>query len=180
MLSNLLGKITLFAALFTIDRELADAQQQRGCPRCDGPLHQGGYERKPRGELCGVPEAYRRRHSFCCGWCRRRCLAPSVLFWQRRVYWGPAVILATASRQGKPALSYAYLRRLLGASASTVRRWVAYFTQIFPYQPAWVARRGHVRADVPNDQLPGALLAFMEHGRSPEEALVATLHFLVV
>jgi hypothetical protein len=180
LLSNLLGKITLFSVLFNIDTELAAAHKQQGCPRCRGPLHQGGYERKARGELCEVPEAYRHRHNFCCGWCRRRSLAPSLLFWGRRVYWGPAVVLSTASRQGKSGASYAYLRRLVGASASTVRRWMAYFTQVFPREPQWVARRGHVRADVPNDRLPGALLTFMGLHRTPEATLVATLRFLVV
>jgi hypothetical protein len=108
----------------------------------------------------------------------RRCLPPSVLFWERRVYWSPSFVLATASRQGKPQLSYAYLRQLLGVSARTVRRWMTYFAGVFPYEPQWIARRGHVRADVPNDQLPGALLAFF--GVSVEAALVAMLRFLVV
>ena len=103
-----------------------------------------------------------------------------MLFWGRRVYWGPAVVLSTASRQGKPAVSYAYLRRLVGVSARTVRRWMAYFTEVFPREPQWVARRGHVRADVPNDQLPGALLTFLGYQRTAEEALLAALRFLVV
>lgn len=180
MLSNLLGKITLFAALFKIDEELAEKHQQGGCRQCGGPLHQGGYDRKPRGELCDVPEAYRRRHSFCCGWCRRRSLAPSLLFWERRVYWGPVVVLATASRQGKPAVSYAYLRQRLGVSARTVRRWLVYFTQLFPRLPRWTQRRGHVAADVCNYQLPGTLLAAFARGRDADGALVAMLRFLVV
>lgn len=180
MLSNLLGKITLFAVLFKIDRDLAEKHQQSGCPRCGGPLHQGGYERKPRGELCDVPEAYRRRHSFCCGRCRRRALAPSLLFWERRVYWGPVVVLATASRQGKPAVSYAYLRQRLGVSARTVRRWLDYFTQLFPSLPRWTQRRGHVAANVCNDQLPGALLATFGRDRGADDALVAMLRFLTV
>lgn len=180
MLSNILEKITLFAVLFKIDSELAASHRQQGCPRCGGPLHKGGYERKARGELCDVPEAYRYRHDFCCGWCRRRSLAPSVLFWGRRVYWGPVVVLSTASRQGKPAVSYAYLRQLVGVSARTVRRWICYFTQVFPHEPQWVVRRGHVRADVPNDQLPGALLILMGLQRTAEAALIATLQFLVV
>lgn len=90
------------------------------------------------------------------------------------------MILATASRQGRPALGYAYLRRLVGVSMSTARRWVRYFTQIFPHEARWVARRGHVPADVPNDQLPGALLACMGRERDGEAALVALLRFLAV
>lgn len=43
-------------------------------------------------------------------------------------------MLATSCRQGKPALSYACLRKLLGVSATTVRRWLAHFTKIFPRQ----------------------------------------------
>lgn len=178
MLYDLLGKITLFATLFQIDCEIATAAQRQGCHHCGGPLHQGGYARKARGELCDVPEAYRHRYSFCCGWCRQRCMPASVRFWGRRVYWGPTMILAAASRQGRPALGYAYLRRLVGVSMSTVRRWMRYFTEIFPYEARWVARRGHVPADVPNDHLPGALLTCMGRERDGEAALVAVLRFL--
>jgi len=102
----------------------------------------------------------------------------SVRFWERRVYWGPTMVLATASRQGRPVLAYAYLRQLVGISMSTARRWVRYFTGIFPYETRWGARRGHVPADVPNDQLPGALLACMGRERDGEAALVAVLRFL--
>jgi hypothetical protein len=178
VLPNLLEKITLFAALFKIDVELAAAHRKTGCPRCGGPLHDGGYDRKPRGELCGVPARYLRRHSFCCGGCRRRSLAPSALFWDRRVYWGPAMILAAASRQGTPALSYAYLRQRLGVSASTVRRWLSYFRGTFPAGARWQSRRGYVRADVADGALPGRLLAHFFCDGTSDAGLIATLRFL--
>ncbi len=57
----------------------------KGCPGCEGPLHRGDYERKPRGALvAAASEAFRVRHSLCCGWCRRRALPPSVRFLGRR------------------------------------------------------------------------------------------------
>jgi hypothetical protein len=178
VLSNLLEKITVFAALFKIDVELAAAHQKKGCPRCGGPLHDGGYDRKPRGELCDVPSRYLRRRSFCCSGCRRRSLSPSTLFWERRVYWGPAMILAASSRQGTPALSYAYLRQRLGASASTVRRWLSYFKDTFPAGVRWQSRRGYVRADVADGALPVGLLAHFSRDRASDAGLVATLRFL--
>jgi hypothetical protein len=94
------------------------------------------------------------------------------------VYWSPAFILATASRQGTPALSYGYLRHHLGVSASTVRRWLSYFKQFFPATPQWMSRRGYIHADVRNDELPGALLQHFRSDQDTDSALVAMLRFL--
>ena len=49
MLSELLEKVSLFRILHLIDTDLCKQLRQKGCPYCDGPLHQSNYERKPRG-----------------------------------------------------------------------------------------------------------------------------------
>lgn len=38
-----------FARLEEFDRQIAKAVAAEGCGHCGGPLHQGNYERKPRG-----------------------------------------------------------------------------------------------------------------------------------
>ena len=44
-----------FAKLSDFDRRIAAAVAAAGCQHCGGPLHQGNYERKPRGG-CSVPQ----------------------------------------------------------------------------------------------------------------------------
>ncbi len=54
---------------------------------------------KPRGaEIAGAGEAFKLRHSLCCGrrGCRRRALPPSLRFLGRRVYLEAVVLIATA------------------------------------------------------------------------------------
>lgn len=85
-----------FVLLERIDQEIVRQVADGGCPRCDGPLHRGDYPRKPRGGLLArAGEAFNRRFSLCCGWCRARCLPPSVRFLGRRVYLEAVVVLAT-------------------------------------------------------------------------------------
>jgi hypothetical protein len=87
-----------FASLEEFDRQIAEAVAAEGCRHCGGPLHQGNYERKPRGgQIAGAGEAFTLRHSLCCGreGCRRRALPPSLRFLGRRVYLEAVVLLAT-------------------------------------------------------------------------------------
>ena len=80
------------------DRQIAQAVAAGGCRHCGGPLHQGNYERKPRGgQLAEAGEAFTLRHSLCCGreGCRKRALPPSLRFLGRRVYLEGVVLLAS-------------------------------------------------------------------------------------
>jgi hypothetical protein len=87
------------ASLEEFDRQIAEAVAATGCRHCGGPLHQGNYKRKPRGgNVAEVGEAFRLRHSLCCGreGCRKRALPPSLRFLGRRVYLEAVVLLASA------------------------------------------------------------------------------------
>ena len=99
-----------------------------GCPVCDGPLHRGDYDRKPRGALIApAGEAFVRRFSLCCGreGCRKRATPPSVRFLGRRVYLGAVVIVASMVAQALRAAGE--IRRRTGVPARTTRRWLGWW-----------------------------------------------------
>lgn len=177
--ANLLSLVQL---LFRIDQDLADQRQTARCPHCDGPLHHGNYQRKPRGLLDRLPDEYFVRQSFCCGnpECRRRCLPSSVLFMGRRVYWRGVILMAMALRQRKPqSASKTRLMELFDVSRQTINRWVCYFLEIFPKSEQWQRLRGMVGAQVSNHDLPGSLFDFFENRHSAsEEAFLRCLRFL--
>ena len=73
-----------FRLLVQFDERIMQRVAAEGCRRCDGPLHRGDYNRKPRGALIApVGEAFVVRFSLCCGreGCRRRATPPSLRFW---------------------------------------------------------------------------------------------------
>ena len=155
------SQVTLFALLHGIDQELAARTRAGRCPFCGGPLHLGAYRRKARGGPEGIAEEVCVRLSLCCGreGCRRRTLPPSCLFLGRKVYWGAIVLVVVALRQRRrQSFSAARLRSLFGVSWETVRRWMGYFSEVFPLSRRWQRVRGLVPADVRDDELPAALL----------------------
>jgi hypothetical protein len=91
-----------FARLEKVDEMIAARVAAGRCRHCEGPLHQGNYQRKPRGGLIATAgEAFTRRHSLCCGrrGCRKRALPPSLRFLGRRVYLEVVVVLASVMAQ---------------------------------------------------------------------------------
>jgi hypothetical protein len=124
------------------------------------------------------------RFSLCCGraGCRRRVLPPSVRFWDRRVYWAPVVLLASALRQGKnPALTLERLKGLCGVWRSTVKRWQRYFQNLFAQSIGYRRLCGHLMPPISSEQLPGALLArFYQPRDEPEAAVVNCLRTLAL
>ena len=182
MLIELVQKANLFSLLHRIDMDLARRHRQRGCPYCGGPLHQANYMRKPRGGPDDIPEDFLLRLSLCCGReeCRRRSLPPSTLFMGRRVYWGCVVLLVMTLRQNRPdGMSANKLKKLFGVTRLTIKRWIAYFRDVFPFSARWQRLRGRVSTSVSNSELPGALLRFFLLNReSSEKGLTACLHFL--
>ena len=182
MISELLQKSSLFSLLHRIDIDLANHCRVKGCPFCDGPLHQANYERKPRGGPENLSDEYLFRQSLCCGreGCRRRCLPASCLFMGRRVYFGAVVIVVMALRQNRAAGASANeLKDMFGISKKTLIRWINYFREEFPVSTKWQQLRGRVHSSVSNKKLPGNLLAYFIHNRdSVEEGLVDCLRFL--
>lgn len=144
MLRKLLQRATLFFLLQQIDVDLAETVRERRCGRgegaakCGGPLHVATFQRKPRGGPADLPASFARRLGLCCGWCRRRTLPPSVLFWGRKVYWGAVLLVFTAlAQQRGEGHSARRIEILFGIYRSTLTRWIAYFRKVFPQSEPW-------------------------------------------
>lgn len=121
--------------------------------------------------------------SLCCGWegCRCRTLPPSCLFLGRKVYWGAIVLVVVALKQRRPgSFSAAKLRSLFDVSWETVKRWMAYFSEVFPSSDIWQRRRGSVSCTVGNDDLPAGLIELFigASGGDEQTGLVRCLEFL--
>lgn len=182
MLSELLQKASLFYLLYRIDLDLAEQVQSKGCPFCNGTLHQANYSRKPRGGPADIPDEYLIRQSLCCAnkECRRRTMPPSSLFMGRRVYWGCVIFVVMTLRQGRlEGASVAKLSRMFSISRQTIKRWIVWFRDEFPQTQQWQRLRGRVVSTVLNDELPGSLVChFLSCSTSPQQALVDCLAFL--
>lgn len=153
-------------------------------PFCGGPLHYACYERKPRGGPADIPEAYAVRFSLCCGrpGCRRRVLPASVLFWGRRVYWAPVLLVVSALRQGR-AKGYTLrrLRALFGITRPTLARWISYFREQFPQSQGFRRLCGRLMPPVAIHKLPAALMQrFVRASGEHEAGLVACLQRLAL
>lgn len=144
-----------FASLEEFDRQIAYAVAAAGCQHCGGRLHQGNYERKPRGgHLGGAGEAFRLRH---CGreGCRKRALPPSLRFLGRRVYLEAIVLLASALALESLCLA----REITGVPARTLRRWHGWWTETFPRSAEWTELRARFVPPPPAEsELPRSLL----------------------
>lgn len=182
MLAELALKSNLYLFLQGIEVDLAEMVKAKGCPQCGGRLDWGRYERKPRGGPPGLPKELLFRHSLCCGCegCRSRTLPPSVLFMGRRVYWGAVILLVTTLRQGwLGGAGVARLMQTYGMTRQTVKRWMAYFREMFPTSRLWQAIRGRLNVAVRDERLPGSLLAhFIESSESEMAGLIGCLRFL--
>jgi len=127
-----------FARLEKLDEMIAAKVAAGRCRHCDGPLHQGNYQRKPRGGIVATAgEAFTRRHSLCCGrrGCRKRALPPSLRFLGRRVYLEVVVVLASVMVQVMATASAATAAS--GVPLRTLRRWGGWWREVFPKLPMW-------------------------------------------
>jgi len=149
-----------FESLEEFDRQIAQAVAAQGCRHCGGPLHQGNYERKPRGaQIAGAGEAFTVRHSLCCGreGCRRRALPPSLRFLGRRVYLEAVVLLATVQAMALKTLRRA--REVTGVPARTLRRWHGWWTEVLPGSAVWTQLRARFVPPPPAErELPRSLI----------------------
>jgi hypothetical protein len=150
----------VFARLEKLDEKIAAAVAAGRCRHCEGPLHQGNYQRKPRGGLIATAgEAFTRRHSLCCGrrGCRKRALPPSLRFLGRRVYLEAVVLLASVMAQILAAAREAVAAS--GVPLRTLRRWGGWWREVFPKQPMWAELRARFVPPPPDDaQLPRSLI----------------------
>lgn len=160
-----------FASLEEIDRRIAEAVAAAGCRHCGGPLHQGNYERKPRGgSIAEAGEAFTLRYSLCCGrqGCRKRALPPSLRFLGRRVYLESVVLLASA-------LALETLRmasKVTSVPARTLRRWHAWWTEALPTSAVWTELRARFVPPPPAEsELPRSLLERAEAVLSVDAAV---------
>lgn len=149
-----------FASLEAFDRQIAEAVAAAGCQHCGGPLHQGNYQRKPRGgNIAEAGEAFRLRHSLCCGreGCRKRALPPSLRFLGRRVYLEAVVLVSSALAQAIETLRLA--SEVTGVPARTLRRWHGWWTEVFPGSSVWTQLRARFVPPPPAAaELPQSLL----------------------
>ena len=150
-----------FAMLEKIDEMIAAQVAAGRCRHCDGPLHRGDYQRKPRGgSMAGAGEAFTRRHSLCCGrrGCRRRALPPSLRFLGRRVYLEVVVVLASVMAQVMTTMREAVAAS--GIPARTLRRWGGWWREVFPKLPTWAELRARFVPPPPDEtELPRSLVA---------------------
>jgi len=168
----------LFAILAKIDADLAETARVAGC-ECGGVLHRSDYPRKSRGGPPGLGPEYAERISFCCNrtGCRSRVTPPSVRFLGRKVYLGADVVLVSAMRNGPTPRRVAELRRLLGVSERTLRRWSAWWRSGFAEGAFWKGVGGRFAPPPPAiEALPHSLLE--RFGGDARDALVAALRFL--
>lgn len=106
-------------------------------------------------------------------------LPPSVLFWGRRVYWAPVMLLVTALRQGcNPDVTLEKLKSFCGVWRSTVKRWQCYFRKLFSCSDTWRRLSGRLIPPIAVDELPRALLT--RFYRACGEAVSAMLQCLKV
>ena len=178
MLPESCWNIKLWAFLLLVDSREAERVRKAGCRRCDGGvLHVAKYGRKPRGVpvsfLAGA-DGLVRRHSFCCGSCRRRTTPASVRFFGHRVYVGLLFVLLPALLgDGSPSAALSSCRRL-HLSVRTLRRWRRWWQEEFSASRFWRANRSRL---VPGEAegLPGALVAGFRGAGCVERAVRALL-----
>jgi hypothetical protein len=148
-----------FTMLEQHDEGVARRVAVEGCPRCDGPLHRGDYDRKPRGALIApAGEEFVRRFSLCCGreGCRKRATPPSLRFLGRRVYLGAVVLVASMLAQALG--TEGSVRRVTGVPARTTKRWLGWWQGPFLSTAVLVAVQARL-VGVDTKELPASIVA---------------------
>jgi hypothetical protein len=148
-----------FTLLEQHDEGVARRVAAEGCPRCDGPLHRGDYDRKPRGALIApAGEEFVRRFSLCCGreGCRKRATPPSLRFLGRRVYLGAVVLVASMLAQALG--TDGSVRQVTGVPARTTKRWLGWWQGPFLSTAVLVAVQARL-VGVDTKELPASIVA---------------------
>jgi len=179
MYHGLLRDASFWVFLFGVDLDLAETVRKERCP-CGGRLDRANYPRKPRGGPGDLPEAYRRRLSFCCDreGCRKRVTPPSVRFLGPKVYLGAVVVLVAAMRQGPSPRRVRELTRLFGADRRTIARWQVFWREQVPQMPFWKVARGRVVPAVEIATLPRSLVEALLRTDDEQQGWERLLRFL--
>src|SRR5271170_3341232 len=141
------------------DDRVARRVAAEGCPRCDGPLHRGDYDRKPRGALIAqAGEEFVRRFSLCCGreGCRKRATPPSLRFLGRRVYLGAVVLVASMLAQVHG--TEGSVGQVSGVPARTTKRWLGWWHGPFLSTAVFVAVQARL-VGIDTKALPASMVA---------------------
>src|SRR5271170_8351949 len=147
-----------FTMLEQHDEGVARRVAVEGCPRCDGPLHRGDYDRKPRGALIApAGEEFVRRFSLCGGreGCRNRATPPSLRFLGRRVYLGAVVLVASMLAQALG--TEGSIRQVTGVPARTTKRWLGWWQGPFLSTAVLVAVQARL-VGVDTKELPASIV----------------------
>ena len=96
------------------------------------------------------------------------------------MYFGCAVLLILTARSGdRRRHSARELRRRFGVSWTTVKRWIAYYREVFPGSRSWQAIRGLVSPAVRSDCLPESLVTVeVQESACVEQGLARSLVLL--
>jgi hypothetical protein len=95
------------------------------------------------------------------------------------VYLGAVVLVATAMQHGPTPTRTARLRKLVGASVRTLRRWRSWWQEAFCATAFWKAARGSLSSPVEEALLPLSLLErFRAPGRTWRSVVALALSFL--
>jgi len=177
-LAALLQQVFLYVHLQRLDDDLAAEARRAGC-ECGGRLHSARYPRKPRGGPGEIGAGTMWRQSFCCArdGCRRRVTPPSVRFLDRKVFFGPVVVVLSVLGATLSPMRLCRLREIIGVSLRTAKRWVSWWQSDFASSRFWRAAQGRLAPPAPTaTKLPGALVARFDGDE--EKQLISTLRFI--
>lgn len=178
MYHNLLIKPSFHALFVCIDDELADNIRSAGCPDCGGSLYKADYPRSSLGLPKSCREYYDRRHSLCCGYCRKRITTPSVRFFGRRRFPAVIMILISAFMSSGSRRRYHQVKRYFGINISlrTWVRWCRWWQECFVGTAFWKQAKAHLPLTALAGLFPRQLILIYP-GRLSEQ-LEKTLRFL--
>lgn len=163
-----------------IDNEFAEKVRMAGCEHCQGVLHRGDYDRKPRGVKDGQEaiEHWDKRASFCCNQegCRKRHTPPSVRFLGSKVYVGIVVILVAAMMHGPNGRRVAVLHEALGIDKRTLLRWRQWWLEEFVQTPFWKVNRARFMPVLEEALMPHCLVESFSAAR--RAGLIKLMEFL--
>ena len=88
------------------------------------------------------------------------------------------VVMALIQNRPK-GQSIKQLQDLFNISHHTIRRWIRYFTEQFPFTDQWKRIRGKVVSTIKDSLLPSNLLHyFIDTSQSKEDGMILCLKFL--